>query len=531
MTEIAKHDGRDVVVIGGGIAGVTCAETLSTLSEGALRVTLVSVSDVLKVAVNTIQISRTAEYFDLQEQSTSSFDFPGVRVVKGEAKKLEVYNESRGKRGRVVLSDEGAFGFDACCVASGARPFVPEVLQDEKLKGKVLTVRDTDSVEALKKKIGSAKKVVVVGNGGIALELVNELSHCDVVWAVKDKYVGRTFFDERTSQALTRLARKRFTEETGRVTRGSKEAKKRNRPVIASGGNWTRKRVRGAGVGPNWLTPKEKPRFIVGNSRTESLDTVRIRGISGDKEDAGSIEILYGCEVTSTVPETSQRKGVSDLQVRFTNGLTRSADVVVSATGVVPNVEWLAHSPLAIDHDEEVSETPGGVIVVAGTQATSCAGVYAAGDCTSVKARGDEYSRSEINWFQMRLWSQARVAGRVAARSIVTLLLGEDMEAEGLEYEMFAHATQFFGIKVVLLGRYNAQGLNSNFRMLEKGGDDNDTVFVRAVVSEGRLRGAVLLGETGLEDTYENLILDELIVEHLGSELVDPSIDLEDYFD
>ena len=33
-------------------------------------------------------------------------------------------------------------------------------------------------------------------------------------------------------------------------------------------------------------------------------------------------------------------------------------------------------------------------------------------------------------------------------------------------FELFAHVTQFFGFKIVLLGRYNAQGLGNDYEIL-----------------------------------------------------------------
>jgi hypothetical protein len=59
-----------------------------------------------------------------------------------------------------------------------------------------------------------------------------------------------------------------------------------------------------------------------------------------------------------------------------------------------------------------------------------------------------------------------------------------------------------------------------------------------------RVVGAVLIGETDLEETFENLIMNgfimlELLATHskgidvsaLGVHLLDPDIDIEDYFD
>lgn len=55
--------------------------------------------------------------------------------------------------------------------------------------------------------------------------------------------------------------------------------------------------------------------------------------------------------------------------------------------------------------------------------------------------------------------------------------------------------------------------------------------YVKLVVSEGRIHGAVLIGETDLEETIENLILNQLDVTLYKDQLLDPNIDIEDFFD
>ncbi|KNE69222.1 hypothetical protein AMAG_13612, partial [Allomyces macrogynus ATCC 38327] len=40
---------------------------------------------------------------------------------------------------------------------------------------------------------------MVVGNGGIALELLNEIRRIPIVWAIKDNYLGNTFLDAEAS--------------------------------------------------------------------------------------------------------------------------------------------------------------------------------------------------------------------------------------------------------------------------------------------------------------------------------------------
>jgi NAD(P)H-nitrite reductase large subunit len=51
------------------------------------------------------------------------------------------------------------------------------------------------------------------------------------------------------------------------------------------------------------------------------------------------------------------------------------------------------------------------------------------------------------------------------------------------------------------------------------------------VLQNGRIQGALLIGETDLEETFENLILNQIDVSPYGEDLLDPNIDIEDYFD
>ena len=55
--------------------------------------------------------------------------------------------------------------------------------------------------------------------------------------------------------------------------------------------------------------------------------------------------------------------------------------------------------------------------------------------------------------------------------------------------------------------------------------------YVKVIVQNGRVMGAVLIGETGLEETFENLILNQIDISQF--DLLDPRprVDLEDYFD
>ena len=48
---------------------------------------------------------------------------------------------------------------------------------------------------------------------------------------------------------------------------------------------------------------------------------------------------------------------------------------------------------------------------------------------------------------------------------------------------------------------------------------------------DGRMQGAILIGETDLEETFENLILNQMDLSQFGIDLLEPNIDIEDFFD
>ena len=55
--------------------------------------------------------------------------------------------------------------------------------------------------------------------------------------------------------------------------------------------------------------------------------------------------------------------------------------------------------------------------------------------------------------------------------------------------------------------------------------------FVRILLHRGRMVGAVLIGETELEETFENLILDGLDLSSYGPALLDPDVEIDHMFD
>ncbi len=131
---------------------------------------------------------------------------------------------------------------------------------------------------------------------------------------------------------------------------------------------------------------------------------------------------------------------------------------MISATGVQPNTTFL-QSP-TISHTLSTRDLPhflstrssassllldeeGYIFVNDRFQSFTQPDIFAAGDCCSYQPQ----TRSTTYFYQMKLWTQARIMGMYTAQCMA------DMEEEyGLDsqFELFAHITRFFGYKVSL---------------------------------------------------------------------------------
>ena len=176
------------VILGGGVAGVACLEELLRAAPDA-DVTLVCAAPSVKAVANYLKISDVLESFDLEELPLAALAAarPNVKPVRGVATAVDA-------AARVVrLADGRALPYDRLCVAAGA---VPRSVAACPL---VVTLRDMLSMEQLAARLAGARRVVVLGNGGIALGLVHELRGCELVWAVRDGFIGGTFLDASAS--------------------------------------------------------------------------------------------------------------------------------------------------------------------------------------------------------------------------------------------------------------------------------------------------------------------------------------------
>jgi len=173
------------VIIGGGIAGVSCAEGLSFLAPEE-SIILITASPLIKAVTNIIPLGKTLMHFDVEEKSATvlSEKHKMLRVIHDIAVKIDTTKKL------VEISSGNVISFKMLCLCTGARPKLIAENNDF-----VIGIRDTESVLQFSHKLRDARRVIIVGNGGIATEIVHEVKGVEMIWVIKDKHISATFVD------------------------------------------------------------------------------------------------------------------------------------------------------------------------------------------------------------------------------------------------------------------------------------------------------------------------------------------------
>ncbi|CAB0031031.1 unnamed protein product [Trichogramma brassicae] len=462
------------VIVGGGIAGISCAESIAFL-EPSETIILITASPLIKAVTNIVPLGKLITQFDVEEHSMKSLIdmYPSIKVVHDTVTQVN-------KDSKSISTESGkTITYKKLCICTGARSKL--ICENN---SRVMGIRDTESAEALVNKLKDAKRVAVIGNGGIATEVVHEIRGVEVMWIIKDKHISATFVDPGAAEFFQdRLLKKEPLEK--------KEPMKRMKYTITSG----RSDKGGPALGPDWH------------------DQLKL---AGSNVLPTSVKIEYESEVikilnASEVPNNNEEW---PMYLELNNGKIIGCDIIVSATGVIPNSNIVGLETLNKGNDDGFT--------VDWKLETSEKDIYAAGDVCSANWEIAQH------WFQMRLWTQAHQMGRYAAKSMVHSFKNEEF-MQDFCFELFTHVTKFFGYKVVLLGLYNGQKLNNDYEILLRVTKGHE--YVKIILQNGKMQGAVLIGETDLEEMCENLILDQLDLSSYGEDLLNPEIDIEDYFD
>ncbi|KAK9709610.1 Rubredoxin NAD+ reductase C-terminal domain [Popillia japonica] len=457
------------VVIGGGIAGVTCAETLA-FYQPEQEIILVSESSLIKTVTNLLALTQTLTSFNVEEASSNVLNskYKNINVVHGTLNKINDVEK------HVIIDINIKINYEYLCICTGARP---KLIPQAKDNPYVLGIRDTDSIEYFIERLKDSKKIAVVGNGGIASELIYKIQNTDIDWIIKDDHISATFVDPGAGEFFQSSLHKNFNT--------AEQSPSKQMRYEEEGGSKS-----GAALGPDWYKHFQ---------------------IKGACELPAQVKIHYQTELAEVKIDADCEHPV---KITLNNGQEINCDLVISATGVEPNLNFHGSSDFKLSPLKE--------IMVNEYMQTSLPNIYAAGDVCHA------YWDHAQHWFPMKLWTQARQMGCYAAKCMSSALNEEEI-LQDFCFEIFTHTTKLFGYKVILLGLFNGQKLGKDYEILFRMTKEHE--YVKLILQNGKLQGAVLVGDTDLEEMCENLILNQLDLSDYKEDLLNPDIDIEDYFD
>lgn len=474
-TCLSSHQSNEAtfVIIGGGIAGVTCVEHLFRLAPEE-SIILLTASPVIKTITDIIPIAKTLFSYKVVQGDARNLEKsnPRLRVIYDKLTNICSKNkEITTKTGHII-------NYKYLCLCTGG---IPNILHQGKNNPRVIGIRDTDSIKNYQTLVSKSKRVVVVGNGGIASELVHATKNVEIVWVIKDKHITSTFVDPGAAHFLQTSSKFSSNKTTAPILKRFKYGEDQYEKLDS--------KDRSAALGPDWLKDKN------------------LTGLCEDSK----LTIKYNVTVLEIL---SHENNEWPLRVILSDNSDIHCDLLISATGVIPTPDYTCDENLVLGND--------GGISVNMEMESSIKDIFAAGDAC--------FANWDLapHWFQMRLWTQAYQMGGMAARSMACRLAGEEV-IQDFCFELFAHTTELFGYQVILLGKYNGQGYGTNYEILIRSTPNLE--YIKLVLVENKLQGAILIGDTGLEETFENLILNQIDLSPYGDDILDPNIDVEDYFD
>jgi nitrite reductase (NADH) large subunit len=161
--------------------------------------------------------------------------------------------------------------------------------------------------------------------------------------------------------------------------------------------------------------------------------------------------------------------------LRFTDGTTVDADLLVMAVGVRPNVHVAKETGITVNR----------AIVVNDFMETSVPNIYAVGEC--VEHRGMVYGLVKP------LYEQAGVL----AKHICGL------ETQGYEGTILATQLKISGVDVYSIGSFQEDSTNKAIKIF----DEVEATYKKLVFQEGKIIGAVLFGDTRDRTKLQNMII------------------------
>ncbi|MBM7557556.1 FAD-dependent oxidoreductase [Halanaerobacter jeridensis] len=207
-----------------------------------------------------------------------------------------------------------------------------------------------------------------------------------------------------------------------------------------------------------------------------------------DEEASARYQSRFNEAGIQTITNRSAQKLVIDEQnhvqgLKLDNGKELKTQLVIVATGVKPNTNLVADTPINIDQG----------IIVDEYQQTAIDNIYAAGDvCQSEEVFSDELTLTPI-------WPLAVKQGKIAARNMV------GQKEEITENFAYQNSMRFLDLSAITYGLVNVD--NDDYRVYISQDKDN---YKKLILKDNQLRGAVFVGDIDNSGVYGKLIKEEI---------------------
>lgn len=159
-----------IVVIGGGIAGVSAVETIREYTD-AVKITFISGEE--KLPYYRLNLTRLlgAEIGEEELCIHPQYWYDDQRV---QVFKHKIITDISPVKKEITLNDRTILSYDKLICALGAHPFVPPIVGAE--TEKVVSIRSIEDVNQILTGFGEASKIVVIGGGVLGLEAAGALN-------------------------------------------------------------------------------------------------------------------------------------------------------------------------------------------------------------------------------------------------------------------------------------------------------------------------------------------------------------------
>ncbi|WP_233437701.1 NAD(P)/FAD-dependent oxidoreductase [Candidatus Korarchaeum cryptofilum] len=163
---------RDIIIVGGSASGFTAALAARVLYKEK-SILLLKKEDKTLIPCGIPYLAATIESCDKNLMPYSLLTSQGVEVVIDEVVDID-------RNSKIVITASGnSYKYEKLILATGSLPFIPPSIEGTNLKNVFLVYKRYEEIEALKKALRDANKIVIIGGGFIGVELADDLSNIE----------------------------------------------------------------------------------------------------------------------------------------------------------------------------------------------------------------------------------------------------------------------------------------------------------------------------------------------------------------